>query len=173
MIKYVILIAYLLFVAIATLCRPDFLAKNSFLDNFVGTELLGLLAVILSITFASVANIHLAINQIVSSVYRKDIERGQKIALPTRKDINENSWSLFWAFVACTGFLIVKGMFADNIFILSAMNGLALGTLLLNVLVFHDIYGTVFALAESDLAVKGANPPEYSPDTPPTHNEKK
>jgi hypothetical protein len=166
MIKIGILIAYVLFVAVATLCKPDFLASNEFLKDFVGSELLSLLAVILAITFASVANIHLALNQIIARVYEKNIEHGQVKAGEIRKEINSNAWLLFYAFLACAAVLFFKALFSDNDYVLSAMNGIALGTLLVNVLVFHDIYSTVFALAASDLAVRGAQPPDYDPETP-------
>lgn len=166
MIKYFIIIAFCLFVGVSTLCRPIFLAENGFLDDFVGGELLSLLAVILVITFASVANIHLALNQIIIKVYEKNIEHGQTKSRPVRDDINGNAWLLFWAFIATALVLLIKGMFSENIYIHSAMNGLALSALLVNVLVFRDIYQTVFAIASSDLAVKGAKPPDYSSDTP-------
>jgi hypothetical protein len=166
MVKIGILIAYGLFIAVATLCRPDFLASNSFLEKFVGSELLSLLAVILAITFASVANIHLALNQIVARVYAKNIEHGQVVARGIRGEINSNAWLLFYAFLICTAALFVKALFTDNAYVHSATNGVALGTLLINILVFHDIYCTVFELAASDLAIKGAQPPDYATDAP-------
>jgi hypothetical protein len=43
--SHLILVAYALFVAVATLCKPDFLASNSFLSQFVGADMLSLLAV--------------------------------------------------------------------------------------------------------------------------------
>ena len=166
-IKSFIIIAYCLFIAVSTLCRPDFLSGNKFLDDFAGHDLLSLLAVILTITFASVANIHLALNQIILKVFSGDIRRGQDTAQATRDDIDSNAWLLFWAFIACTAFLLVKGAFGEaNIYVKSAMNGLCLGALLVNILVFHDIYRTVFTLASSHLAVAGAKVPEFSPDTP-------
>lgn len=155
MIKYIILIAFGLFVAVATLCRPDFLAHNSFLAAFVSHEILALLAVVMTITFASVANIHFALNRIIGHVYAKDLDRGQRAAAKARGELNTNAWTLFWAFIACALILVIKGIVTNNDYVTSAMNGLALGALLVNVLVFYDIYDTLFTLASSDLAVKG------------------
>jgi hypothetical protein len=162
---YGIIIAYTLFVAVATLCKPDFLGGNSFLDSLVGPELLSLLAVILSITFASVANIHLALNRIIRRAFG-DVHEGQEAARPSREQINSNAWLLFYAFLVCAAALFLKSLAPDSDTIKSAMNGVAIGSLLVNVLVFRDIYSTIFQLAESDLAVKGAEPPELDPDSP-------
>jgi hypothetical protein len=163
--SHFILVAYAFSVALVTAFKPDFLASNSFLLKFAGSELLSLLAVILAITFASVANIHLALNQIIGRAFAHKIEHGKRKAQPLRNDINGNAWLLFYAFLAYGASLFIGAIFADNMFVKSAVNGIALGTLLLNVLVFRDIYCTVFELAASDVAVKGAEP-EYSPDTP-------
>ena len=157
MIKLIIIIAYALFVACATVYRPEFFAKNGFIDLLVSHEVLALLGVILTITFASVANIHLALNQVIARVYRKDIQKGQAKAQAVRDDINSNAWLMFWAFIICIGLLILKGEMASNVFWRSALNGLVLGTVLVTVLVMYDIHRTVFLLAASNLAVRGAS----------------
>jgi hypothetical protein len=156
MIKIVIMIAFILFVAVATVAQPTFFAQNSFLDPLVSHEILALLAVVLTITFASVANVHLALNQVIARVYRRDLAKGQNRARAVRDDINDNAWLLFWAFVFCLAVLLLKGQMGDNLFWRSALNGLALAVLILNGLVLYDIHRTVFALASSDLAVKGS-----------------
>lgn len=168
---HIILIAYALFVAIATLCKPQFLASNTFLNQFVGADMLSLLAVILAITFASVANIHLAINQIVARVYHSRLRDGQAAASETRSEINSNAWLLFYAFIICAVAIFIRSFDKDNFVLNSAMNGLAIGMLLVNVLVFRDIYRTVFILVSSDIAVGGAQPPRFSADEPGATNE--
>jgi hypothetical protein len=157
MIKYVLLTAFGLFVAVATLCKPAFLATNIFIDAFVGDQLLSLLAVIMTITFASVANIHFMLNQIIGKIFAHDVAKGQRAAAGTRKQINDNAWWLFWGFVVCCGLLIVKGIGAENEYVRSAMNGLSLTVLVANILVFYDIYRTIFELASSDIAVRGGS----------------
>jgi len=170
--SHAIIVAYALFVAVATLCKPQFLSGNSFVDSLAGPDLLSLLSVILAITFASVANIHLSLNQIIGRVYSKNIEHGQVKAAPTRREINTNAWLLFYAFLICAGALFGRALVPENIYVHSAMNGIAFGMLLVNILVFRDIYCTVFELAASDLAVKGAEQlPEYNTDTPPVAND--
>jgi hypothetical protein len=154
-IKHIITIAYVLFVAVATLCRPEFLAHNSFLSQFITHELLSLLAVIMTITFASVANMHFIVSRLVASAPPERQQAVTNAADGMREELDSNAWLLFWAFVAAIAFLIVKGAMGSNLFILSAMHGLGLGALLVNVLVFHDIYSTMFKLA----AAPGTLPP--------------
>jgi hypothetical protein len=98
MIKYFIIISFLLFVATATVCNPEFLAKNSFLESFVTHEILGILAVIMTVTFASVANIHFYITRIVGKAYGADLNKGQRKADAPRSELNTNAWLLFWCF---------------------------------------------------------------------------
>ena len=154
MVKVIIVIAFTLFVAVATLCQPEFLAENKFLIGFINHEILALLAVVMTITFASVANIHFVLNRIIAKVYADNLDKGQRTADKARRELNSNAWMLFWTFISCATFLLVKGT-VDEIHVTSLMNGLCLGALVVNALVFYDIYDTLFALAASDLAVKG------------------
>lgn len=152
MIKHVITVVFSGVVAAATICRPDLLAKNTFLGTFVTHELLALLAVIMTITFASIANIHMTVSRVVAQAPADRREAARGAIQDTRNELNSNAWLLFWSFVAASIILLVKGTVTGNIWVESAANGLALGTLLVNVLVFHTIYETSFAIAASDVA---------------------
>ena len=62
---YILLIAFCAGSVTISVVRPDFLGDdNIFLKNFVNHEFLNILGLILAITLASVANIHLAFNRI-------------------------------------------------------------------------------------------------------------
>lgn len=152
MIKYIIVIVYIGVVTAATICHPSFLAKNEFLKAFISHELLGLLAVVMTITFASVANIHLTISRLVAQAPAEKREAARETIAETRSELNSSAWLLFWAFIAAAIILLVKGTVTENVWVESAANGLALGTLLVNALVFYDIYQTSFVLASSDIA---------------------
>ncbi len=106
----------------------------------------------MTITFASVANIHLTISRLVAQAPAEKREAARAAIADTRAELNSNAWLLFWAFVAASIILLVKGIVTGNVWVESAANGLALGTLLVNVLVFYDIYQTSFTLASSDVA---------------------
>ena len=58
----------------------------------------------------------------------------------------------------------------DHTYIVSAMNGVALAVLLLNVLVFYDIYRAIFAIVGS--GVEGGDDSDddnkFDPEIPPT-----
>lgn len=161
--KYIILVAFVLFCASATVCKPELLAANTFLKEFLNHEILALLAIILAITFASVANIHLSLNRITLRAFGRRRALGSESSEPVRKEINSNAWTLFGGFIVCILSLIVKGIMPENIYIVSAMNGVALTVLLLSVLVFYDIYRVIFAVVGSPISA-GEEPDDGSSD---------
>ena len=86
--KFIVLVAFILFCAVSTVSEPTFLAKNNFLQQFVNHEILALLAIILAITFASMANIHLALNRIVMRAFGRRRALGQRSSEAVRREIN-------------------------------------------------------------------------------------
>lgn len=153
MIRWAIMIGAAVIVGVLTICIPSALANNTFLNSFVTHEILALLAVVLTITLASIANVHLTITRIIKSKFA-DEDKGRLAASPVRAEINSNAWALFWAFLACVGVLLFKGSYPGEAYLVSLMNGAALLILLFNLLVLHDIYQTVFDLAESGYGEK-------------------
>ncbi|MES2444905.1 MAG: hypothetical protein V4574_18940 [Pseudomonadota bacterium] len=139
-------------VATATLFWPQALAGNKFLSGFVTYEIMSFLIVILTITFASVANIHLSISRTQTAI--KDTTTRERIeesfAKPLRAETRSSAWLLFWALAICTVALLVKGQFQENQYVLSAVHGVAVLVLITNAVVLHDIYATVFALVGLD-----------------------
>lgn len=127
---------------------PSVLAENVFLKNFVNHEILSLLVVVLTITFASVANIHLTISQTQTKIEdaqeRKRIE--EQFAKPLRRETASSAWLLFWAFVVCFLAVLVKGQFGEVERAVSAVHAVALIVIFINAAVLYDIYGAVFAL---------------------------
>ena len=146
--------------------RPEWLSGNTFVQAFVGPDLLSLLVVILTITFASVANIHLSLNRFQASA-----SPSQKQAIADiRGEINDNAWLIFSAFVVCVLSLLAKGAFTSPLGI-AAADAICLLVLLVNALVMHDLYHAIFALASAGVA----QPPgagndgktDYTQDSPP------
>ena len=161
MIKFIIIVAYLAFVAISTIARPQFLAKNEFIDKVSTYEMLTILGVILTISMASIVNIHFGISKIVAKCYSDNIELGQAKATDSRNELNSSASFLMGAFLLAVVALVVKSETLNNIFCRSALNGFVLGTLLLMILVMYDLNRAIFKLAASDPVVRSyMAPPE-------------
>ncbi|WP_152485771.1 hypothetical protein [Euryhalocaulis caribicus] len=143
-----IIIAAATVVSVLTVCHPSVLAGNKFLDEFVSHEILALLIVILTITLASIGNIHLTLTRMVSRFESR--AEGELAAKPARDEINSSGWSLLYAFGLCTVALLIKGGAESNIYAQSGVNGVALVILLFNLLVLKDIYDTVYDLVKED-----------------------
>lgn len=137
-------------VAIVTVWAPNILADNTFLQNYVTHEILSLLSVTMTITFASVANIHLAITKSLQSFVEDPLKRARiekTHGQPMRREINSSAWLLFWAFLAIFSAVIIKGEWPDNKHVLSAVHGAGIVTTIINMLVIRDIYRTTFLMA--------------------------
>lgn len=154
-VKYAIAIAYFLFVAVVSVCRPEALASNDFVNKFVGADLISVLAVVMTITFASIANIHLTISRIIGAAFKDDFAAGQMQASALRSQLNSNAWLMFIAFIGALICAAIKGIHAANSTVIAVSDGLGVGALVIHILVFHDIYAVLFDLSASDVAVKG------------------
>jgi small basic protein len=134
---------------VLTICQPGALANNTFLGSFVSHEIMAFLIVVLTITFASVANIHLQITNMVRSLSAPEAQRRveTELAAPLRREINSSSWLLFWAFVVCALALVLKGQFPENAYVVSFVHATAIVVTTINAIVLYDIHQTIFALA--------------------------
>lgn len=147
------LIAFALFVAVATIYKPEFLGTNTFLTGFVNHEILALMAVILTITLASVANIHMSLNALILRRFRNNPEI-RKVALDVKTEMNDNAWLIIWGFLITVIVLVTKGCFeASNHLAQSIANGIALWLFLLYFLCLYDIYRVVFGIVQLELEV--------------------
>jgi hypothetical protein len=117
-------------------------------QSLVTHEILAFLIVILTITFASVANIHLTISRTQTSIQdaakRDEIER--QFAKPLQAETRSSAMLLFWAFVVCLVAVLVKGEADTNKYVLSATHGIGIIVTIINAIVLYDVYGTIFAL---------------------------
>lgn len=152
MIRWCIMIAAVTIGAVLTITHPSVLAKNMFLDAFISHEILALLIVILTITLASIGNIHLTLSRMVQRFENK--AEGELAATPARDEINSSGWSLLYAFAVCVIVLLIKGGTSSNIYAQSATNGAGLIILLFYMLVLKDIYETVFDLVKGESDAK-------------------
>lgn len=135
----------ILFVAIALLgaaavCSPEILNNNDFLALFLSHQLLSILAIIVTVTAASSANLHLAFNR------AEEVSGKEGLFDDARKEVNRGAVLLLVLFlVALTALLIQSGI--NGLPILEASISAALLILLLvNVLVLIDLTLTIFAV---------------------------
>jgi hypothetical protein len=135
-------------VAVLTATHPHLLADNNFLNSFISHEILAVLIVTLTITLASIGNIHLTISRLVRKF--DNSAEGELRATPARNELNSSAWSLFWAFGLCVVVLLIKGGFPENCYVVSLVNGAALVILTFNMMTLYDIYTTVFDLVKED-----------------------
>lgn len=146
MIKIIIVLCMVAVSLSATFCLPEFFAKNKFLEGFITYELLGILAVIMTVTLASIANIHLALNRIIRTAF-KDKKVGAVRANIVRREINQNGWVLVALFVVACLLLFLKGSpLTENIYVLSFVHSMGVSLLFTSLLVLCDIYQVIYAL---------------------------
>jgi hypothetical protein len=125
-----------------SVCAPELLAKNRFLMNFINHELLNTLAVIVTITIASIATIHIWFNELEEK-HEKRVFGG------ARRDINNSAMWLVGLFAATVLLLIFRAFFTSDM-ALSLFNGAGLIFLFVTLFVLIDILGVVRALTPKD-----------------------
>lgn len=138
----------------ATICNPSFFARNDFLEHFITYELLRILAIILTVTLASIANIHLSLNRLVRMAFRNKAD-GVRRANDVRREINQNGWTLVILFVVACVLLFIKGWPEQNsLYILSLVNAFGITILFTYILILCDTYQVIFAI----VSIEGNSP---------------
>jgi hypothetical protein len=132
------------FVAMSV-CEPGILAKNKFLEGFINQEILSIMAVIMTISIASIATIHIWFNEL-------EDKHGKKVFGSARKEINQAAFYFIGLFLAQLLCLIVRSLpiFDGSTTALSLFNGGSVILLLCSVLTLLDIMGVVRALTPAD-----------------------
>lgn len=132
--------------------RAAWLSDNVFLNQFISHEILSIMAIILTVTIASVANIHLAINRFVSERLTKN-PVAAAAADSVKKELRQDCWMIFCAFVSVIFLLIWKGAQPENAVTIAVVHGASLWILIMFLLVLLDVYQVVFAFANIGGAV--------------------
>lgn len=116
---------------------PTYLSDaNTFLKGFVNQELLSLLGVVVTITLASSASLHLELNRLENE---------------TGEPFSEARWAtkayarlLIGLFVAAVALVILKPIFAKTDILQAGFNSVAIVIIVLNVLSMADLVLAVF-----------------------------
>lgn len=132
------------FVAMS-ICRPDILAKNEFLVGFVNHEVLNIMAVIMTISIASIATIHIWFNEL-------EDKHQQRVFGGARRQINQAAFLFIGLFLAQLVLLIIRSLeiFEGSDIARSLFNGASVILLLCTVLTLADIMSVVRALTPAD-----------------------
>lgn len=121
-------------------CRPDWLNdSNGFLKSFINHEYLNVLGVILAITLASLAQIHLKINEIEEKV-------NSPVMKNAHSELKSSAIWLISLFVSGVFLVIVKPLVADFGSAPAIINAGALFILLFNVLILTDVTLSIFGI---------------------------
>ena len=112
--------------------------NNKFLANFVNQELLAVLGVIVTITLASAASLHLELN-------RLEDDHGEGFE-EARFATKAYAYLLIWIFLGAIALVIVKPIAAQSPFVEAVFNSLAILIIVLNVMALMDLTGAVFQI---------------------------
>jgi hypothetical protein len=139
-ISWCILICAFAILLICAVVKPSLIAdNNTFLSNFVNHELLAVLGIIMTITLASAASLHLEFNKIE--------ERHKKRGLmETRRGVKQGAYCLIILFVVAVLLVVVKPFTRGMPTLEALFNGLGLMTLLWSVLVLAELTQLAFAI---------------------------
>lgn len=139
-------LSYLIIVSsfIAGVCfsaaKPEWVSdQNIFLKNFVNHELLNLLGVILAITLASIANIHLEFNKI-------EEKNGKSFLKKSRENLKKASYWLILLFVFAIVVVFVKPISSGSLVSQGIFNAISITILIWHILILVSIVDLVFAI---------------------------
>jgi len=124
--------------------RPDWISdQNSFLKGFIGQEILNLLGVILAITLASIANIHLEFNKIEERYKKRGLTK-------SRANLRLSSSFLIGLFVAALVLVTAKPLVINGPVSEGLVNMACMLVLIWHILILLDLTKLVFYI-EPDL----------------------
>ncbi|MEJ0063962.1 MAG: hypothetical protein WDO70_12465 [Alphaproteobacteria bacterium] len=142
--RCVMIVAVGLWIAIA-IFSPHLLGdSNTFLKGFVNQEFIGLLGVVVTITLASAANLHLELNKLEEKV-NKAIFRN------TRTSVRLSAYTMIWTMFFGLVLVVIKPLICggDNESVSALINGGALLIVLSNIIILADLTQAIFKIEPS------------------------
>jgi hypothetical protein len=133
-------------VIVISVCHPAALSDvNSFLKQFVNHEFLNIIGIIVAITTASAANVHLELRRLEAMYKFKDgFER-------TRNEVKRGAFALIVLFGSGVVLVVIKPLLPQNEHMMALINGAALLIILWNILVLWALVGLAFKVGPIDL----------------------
>ena len=138
----IVIVAFGVF-TMTTVYQPAVLSdRNVFLQGFVNHELLSFLGVIVAITLASAANLHLTLHKL-------DADTEQKFFDGTRALVRRSAYLLLWMMAVAFVVVVTKPMAVPpggNETVESIFNSIGLLVVIINVLTLVDLTQTAFQI---------------------------
>lgn len=124
----------------ASICSPFYLSDrgNSFFKDFVNHELLSFLGLVVTITLASAANLHLELNKIE--------ERTEEKFSETRVALRRSASALISLFAIAFILVMLKPIFSFNDHIIAMINSFTILIIVFNLAVLGDLTMAVFKI---------------------------
>jgi hypothetical protein len=139
-ISWCILISTAALFLICTVSNPDLISdKNEFMRHFVGSELLSLLGIIMTITLASAAGLHLEFNKI------EERHKG-RFLIETRRGVKQGAYCLIVLFAVSVVLVVVKPLVHESAHIEALINGAVIFIVIWNVLILLELTQLAFSI---------------------------
>ena len=141
----IILVFISVVLLIIALQKPEWINdQNSFLKYFINHEYLNVLGVILAITLASLAQIHLSLNRVEEQIQSKFLR-------DSRKEIREAAYYLIGFFSLGVVVVIVKPLLKNSplsicVDVTALINALAIFILLFYIFILLDVTRAAFSI---------------------------
>ncbi len=114
--------------------------QNDFLKQFMNHEFLNFMGVVVTITLASTANIHIALQRKEEALGEDGIFSG------TRKKVKQSAFSLIWTMFLSVALVVAKPLLPAGQHIEAIANATGLGIILWGILIILDITKLSFKL---------------------------
>ncbi|MDV4168227.1 hypothetical protein [Rhodovulum sp. FJ3] len=113
--------------------------ENAFLKGFVNHEFLNFMGVIVTITLASTANIHIELR-------KKEREAEEEFLDNTRRSVKQSAFSLIWALFLALVLVVVKPILPEAEVWQAIANTCSIAIILWGILVILDITKLAFRM---------------------------
>jgi hypothetical protein len=144
--KYIYIVTLIVLAGVTTcvsVCSPNLITENKFLQDFISDQILNILAVIMTISIASVATIHIWFNEL-------EAKHGKKEFRSARREINQSATIFIFLFVGELVLLIARGFFLEDSIAFPLLSGGAMLILLASVFTLADLMSVVKELTPSE-----------------------
>lgn len=140
----VILIAYITLWLVFSINSPWILGDaNSFLKEFINHEFISFMGMLVTITLASAANIHIELNKI-------EAKAGEKFLSATRFAVKRSAFWLIWSLFFSVLLVIIKPLVCVSDIASSLVNGSAIFLILGSILIIADLTKLAFSIQQPD-----------------------
>ena len=156
MIKIVLLIVAAGVLSALWACEPQLISdRNRFLANFVNHEILNVYGVLVAITLANAAQVHLTLNRLE--------ERRNRVYFDVvRRELQQDAFALVTTFCIAVVLLVMKGN-VDHEPSIAAINASALWILLIQIVLTWDVFAAVMGVAADLRKTRNSAGPEHAP----------